>query len=154
MELFRHEKGQEFAKKYGIAFAHINFIDHWFGQFLFLVKYPEFLAMVEGEKKDVEKEIRLKLEQIESMTLGQKIVQLKNLNYADPDLIQKLEELNQERKILAHFPSGEDEMGDVYFHSMFNSEELSVKHDFDKIIKLSDELHELIGNKFGEMGLG
>lgn len=155
MELFRSKNSQEFAKQYGLAFAHINFIDHWLGQLVLLVKYPEFLSNDKNvAMEDLQKDFERKAADIENTTFGQKIAQLRALNYADIELVQKLEELNRERKILAHFPSAEDEEGETFFFSLLPAQELPIQHNFNKIIQLSDELHVTIAHKFGEMGAG
>lgn len=154
MELFRSNSSQEFLKQYGLAFANINFIDQWLGHLVLLVKYPDFLINSDAVSEGLQRDFEGRVTKIENTTFGQKIAQLKALNYTDVELIRKLEELNYERKVLAHFSSAEDETGKITFFSLLSMQESPIQHNFDKILKLSDELHVAISDKFSELGVG
>lgn len=154
IQLFGSGESDNFLKMYGLAFAHINFIEQWVGHLILIVKYPEFhTSYVPGSDEDLQKKLMPLVSKMENKTLGQKISELKEIEY-EVNLISKLEELNQERKILAHTPSAEDERGDVYFFSLLSNNVGPVAHNFEKVIKLSEEIYSMIHEKLSDLQVG
>lgn len=152
----------EFLNTYGLVFLYINEVEDKLGGLLLITKYSEV-----SQTDQINQTTRNKIANDFSLTLGQKIHELKKY-LKDENLINKLEELNNFRRFLAHNTFNPDESGNWVFSNKKNItddmrtdkirpylySEIWDKHKMEAIKKLCIEILRILDKRPEFEGLG